>query len=121
VGHARLVDRALLAGELPDAIVAYNDMHAFTIMSALRSRGFEPGRDVSVASFDNVPEAAQQYPSLTTADGFPTRVGAAATEMVLDSIAEGSSHILRHTLIQPELRVRQSTTLSTLSAALPTA
>jgi LacI family transcriptional regulator, galactose operon repressor len=121
VGHAHLVDRALHATDLPDAIVAYNDMHAFTIMSALRSRGIEPGRDVSVASFDNVPEAAQQYPSLTTADGFPTRVGAAATEMVLDRIAAGSSHPMRHTLIQPELRIRQSTTLSTLSAAVPTA
>ena len=86
-----LVDGALDAGAPPDAIVAYNDMHAVGILSALRARGIEPGRDVAVASFDNVPEAAQHFPGLTSADGFPTRVGTVATELVLHAYENGDA------------------------------
>jgi LacI family transcriptional regulator len=107
-GLTGLVDQAFETGTVPDAIVAYNDMHAFSIASALRARGVEPGRDVALASFDNVPEAAQQYPSLTSADGFPARVGAAATELVLSAIADPTRPAQR-VLIAPELEVRDST------------
>jgi LacI family transcriptional regulator len=103
-----LVDEAMDAGSLPDAIVAYNDMHAVGILSALRARGIEPGRDVAVASFDNVPEAAQHYPGLTSANGFPTRVGAVATELVLAGIAEAPRPAQR-VLVQPVLEARDST------------
>ncbi|MCA0252658.1 MAG: LacI family transcriptional regulator [Actinobacteria bacterium] len=74
------------ASTLPDAIVGYNDMYAFGVMNALRSRGLEPGRDVMVAGFDNVPEAATQHPGLTTVDGFPQRAGAEATELLLRTL-----------------------------------
>lgn len=107
-GQAALVDDALAVGPMPEAIVAYNDMYAFGIASALRARGVEPGRDVALASFDNVPEAAQQYPALTTADGFPTRVGAAATELVLSAIADPTRPAQR-VLVTPVLEVREST------------
>lgn len=107
-GLGALLDEALAVGPLPDAIVAYNDMHAFGIASALRARGIEPGRDVALASFDNVPESVQQYPALTTADGFPTRVGAAATELVLSAIADPTRPAQR-VLVTPVLEVREST------------
>jgi LacI family transcriptional regulator len=107
-GLSTLVDEALDEGPLPDAIVAYNDMHAVGILSALRARGIEPGRDVAVASFDNVPEAAQHYPGLTSADGFPIRVGAVATELVLAGIAEAPRPAQR-VLVQPVLEARDST------------
>jgi LacI family transcriptional regulator len=83
-------------------------MHAVGILSALRARGIEPGRDVAVASFDNVPEAAQHFPGLTSADGFPTRVGSVATELVLHAIAEAPRPAQR-VLVQPVLQARDST------------
>jgi LacI family transcriptional regulator len=107
-GVSTLVDQALEQGSRPDAIVAYNDMHAFGILSALRARGLEPGRDIAVVSFDNIPEASQQYPSLTTADGYPVRVGEVATELVLRAITEGPRPYER-VLIEPVLEVRDST------------
>jgi len=103
-----LVDRALAAGPLPDAVVAYNDMHAFGIASALRARNIEPGRDVALASFDNIPEAAQHYPGLTSADGFPARVGQRATELLLQAI-KGACPGHERVLIDPDLEVRGST------------
>lgn len=107
-GLGRLVDEALAQAPDLDAIVAYNDMHAFGIAGALRARGIEPGRDVVLAGFDNVPEAAAHYPSLTTADGFPTRVGVTATQLVLDTIADPSRPVQR-VLVSPHLEVRAST------------
>lgn len=108
IGLSGLVDQALSAGQVPEAIVAYNDMHAFVIAGALRAHGLEPGRDVALASFDNVPEAAHQFPSLTSADGFPTRVGEVATELVLRAISSGGRPPER-VLIEPELEIRSST------------
>jgi LacI family transcriptional regulator len=107
-GMASLLDAALEQGPPADAIVAYNDMYAFGIMSALRSRGIEPGRDVAVASFDNVPESAQHFPGLSSAEGFPVRAGELATELLLKAIQVGVSERQR-IFIEPRLHVRDST------------
>lgn len=93
----------------PDAVVGYNDMYALGIMSALRSRGLEPGRDVMVAGFDNVPEAETRYPGLTTVDGFPARAGVAATELLLDALGGQEPSEPQVVSLEPVLRVRGST------------
>lgn len=102
-----IVDTALARGATPDAIVAYNDMHAFAIANALRARGVEPGRDVVLVSFDDVPEAAQQFPGLTSAAGFPQRVGSAATGLLLGALADPGRPAQR-VLVAPVLEVRGS-------------
>jgi DNA-binding LacI/PurR family transcriptional regulator len=43
--------------ERPTAIVAGGDVLAFGVMQALRQRRLEPGRDISVAGFDDIPAA----------------------------------------------------------------
>lgn len=102
-----VVDAALAASV--DAIVAYNDMYAFGIMSAIRARGLRPGADVMIGSFDNVPEASRQFPGLTTADGFPQQVGKRATELLLDALEGHEAKGAREVLFEPALRVRGST------------
>jgi LacI family transcriptional regulator len=104
---AEAVDAALAGGL--DAIVAYNDMYAFGIMSALRARGLKPGTDVMIASFDNVPEAARQFPGLTSADGFAEQVGVRATELLLYPPKAADDISGRQVLFEPVLRVRGST------------
>jgi LacI family transcriptional regulator len=104
---APMLERALAAG-VPDAIVTYNDMYAFAVLGALRARGLEPGRQVAVASFDDVPGAESSYPSLTSAAGFPAQVGATATEIVLAAIDQPATE-LRQVLVAPALNARQST------------
>jgi LacI family transcriptional regulator len=107
-GGLELVERMLAQGACPDAIVAYNDMFAFGILHALRSKGIEPGREVAVASFDNVPGAALQVPGLTSADGFPARVGAEAARLFLERL-ENTGRPAKRVLIEPDLVLRGST------------
>ena len=105
---ADLLDVLLKRGDCPDAIVAYNDMYAFGILYGLRDKGIEPGRDVAVASFDDVPDAVHQTPSLTSAAGHPELVGAKATALLLERLIPGDGQS-RRILIKPELLHRDST------------
>lgn len=109
-GMDELVHQLLELGPLPDAIVAYNDMHAVGLQSALRARGIDPGHDVAIASFDNTPAAAQQFPPLTSVDGFPHEVGRIATQLLLRT-ANGTADTLEVRRIEPALEARGSTLL----------
>ncbi len=102
-----LVEPMLRAG-MPDAVVAYNDMHARALYSALRARGIEPGRDVAIGSFDDVPEARHFFPPLTSVAGHPARVGTVATERLL-AVIEHQESEPESVLLEPELMVREST------------
>ncbi|MGN9847349.1 LacI family DNA-binding transcriptional regulator [Nonomuraea sp. H19] len=101
---------AVLSGGRPDAIVAYSDMYAFGLVNGLRAHGVEPGRDVAVASFDDVPDAAVQQPGLTSAAGFPDRVGAEAARLLVDRAGDPALPP-RRVVIAPRLSIRESTTL----------
>jgi LacI family transcriptional regulator len=109
-GGSELVSTLLSAGAVPDAIVAYNDMYAFGILNGLRAHGLEPGCDVAVASFDDVPDAAAQEPALTSVAGFPEQVGARAARLLLARLQD-PARTSRRLLVTPRLVVRESTTL----------
>ena len=49
-----------------DAIFAASDLAAFGVVRALRETGRRVGDDVAVIGFDDIPEAADQEPALTT-------------------------------------------------------
>ena len=103
-----LVQQLLRRGPCPDAIVAYNDMYAFGVLNALRANGIDPGGNVAVASFDNVPDASHQVPGVTSADGFPARVGTEAARLFLERL-EDRDRPFKRVLIEPDLVVRDST------------
>ena len=50
----------------PTAVVVANDQMALGLMTALRGRGVDVPRDVSVVGFDDTPDAAYYHPPLTT-------------------------------------------------------
>jgi len=52
--------------EHPSAVIAYNDRMAVGILKAAKYLGLKVGKDVSVISIDDSPEAATTDPSLTT-------------------------------------------------------
>lgn len=56
----------LRAEPRPTAIIAANDMMAFGLIESARELGLRVPRDVSVAGFDDLPAAAERFPSLTT-------------------------------------------------------
>jgi LacI family transcriptional regulator len=78
-------------------------------MAALRAAGLRPGRDVAVASFDDILDASLEQPPLTSVATHPDRTGTEAAEFLLRRI-EDPSLPPRTVLLSPELHVRESTT-----------
>jgi len=100
---------ALFAADLrPDAVVCYSDVVAFGAMAALRGAGLKPGVDIAVASFDDLPAAAQQQPTLTSVASYPNRTGAEAADLLRRRMDDPDLPP-RTVLLAPELHVRQST------------
>jgi LacI family transcriptional regulator len=101
---------ALPAGRhLPDAIVCYSDVVAFGVVSGLRAAGLEPGRDVALASFDDIAEAQLQHPPLTSVATHPDLVGTEAARLLLKRLDAPDAEP-RRVLLEPHLAVRASST-----------
>ncbi len=89
------------------AAVCFNDVTAFGVMAGLRRAGLEPGQDFAVTGFDNVEEAADRKPALTTVDSHAFEMGRRAAAMLLARIQEREKS--QHALILPaELIERDS-------------
>ncbi|MBP2152118.1 LacI family DNA-binding transcriptional regulator [Xanthobacter flavus] len=100
--------RELLAkGDIPSAIVCYNDVVAFGVMLALDERGLVPGRDVAVVGCDDVDEAGLHRPALTIFTTDPRVVGREAARLLLRRIAH-PERPREEIIIPPRLVIRQS-------------
>jgi LacI family transcriptional regulator len=109
-GGAESLALMLDLGELPDAVVAYNDVVAQGTYEELRRRGLEPGRDIALASFDDTLLAARQVPPLTSVAGFPRTVGTKGADLLMKRLTEPVQDLLPQlNLISPHLRIRSST------------
>ena len=91
----------------PTALLCYNDLVAFGVMSALKELGISPGSDLAVIGFDNIPEAAETDPKLTTVSLFPNRIGSIAANL-LHQRMKGFDDEQQDIIIQPKLVVRES-------------
>lgn len=90
---AGILDRA----DRPTAVVAVSDVLALGFVDACRQRGLEPGRDVSVTGFDDIPDAANS--GLTTIRQPIRDKGRLAAELLLDPTRPERRIILPHELI----------------------
>src|SRR5581483_11085974 len=73
--------------EPPTAIFAGCDGQAMGVYSALRARGLDIPRDVSVVGFDDIPLSSIVTPTLTTVRQPLVEMGRVATNMLLRLIA----------------------------------
>lgn len=90
------------------AVFVANDDMALGVLRAFHEQGRRVPHDVSVAGFDDIPEAAYLIPPLTTVRQDFTAVGRRAIEILQSAIAaDGRPDPER--LISPELVVRAST------------
>lgn len=106
-GGSRGLQQLLTLASPPTAAVCYNDVVALGAMEALQNAGIRPGKDFGVVGFNNVPDAAQSLPGLTTIDTSARELGRTAAELLLKRIEQPSSPI-RTVILQPRLVVRQS-------------
>lgn len=72
----------------PTAIFAANDVSAFGVMEAVRDQGLRIPQDVSIVGFDDIPQASNVHPPLTTVRQPLEEMGRAATRMLLDQLAD---------------------------------
>lgn len=100
-----VVDEATATGAT--AFVAYNDLVALGVMSALSERGVRIGADVSVTGFDDIPFSRWWSPSLTTVQTPQRELGEAAWAL-LHQVLRGERHAVGPRL-HPELVIREST------------
>jgi len=81
--------RDLLAlQQRPTAIFASNDVSAFGVMEAVRDCGLRIPEDISIVSFDDIPQASHVNPPLTTVRQPLEQMGRVATRMLLETIAD---------------------------------
>jgi LacI family transcriptional regulator len=89
-GRAALA-QVLAAAEPPTACLAYNDVVAIGAMHALAERGRVPGRDFAVVGFDDIAEARQTVPPLTSVAVDGEGLGERAARLLLRRIAQPAS------------------------------
>lgn len=91
----------------PTAVVAVSDLMAIGAMNAIYEAGLQPGRDVAVIGFDDIPTAQYLHPSLTTLRQPIAEVGQRVVNMLLKLI-RGEDLAERKVLLPPKLIVRES-------------
>lgn len=98
---------ALIAADLPEALICYDDMLALALMDALRVLGVRVPDDVAVVGFDGIPFAEMSNPRLTTVVTPLTELGRLAASSLVDAIRSGQ---LPEAVVLPvELAIREST------------
>jgi LacI family transcriptional regulator len=95
----------------PTAAACFNDLVAFGAMLGLRHCNREAGRDFSLVGCDDVSEARQWYPGLTTIQNHQGQMGMKAAELLIGRIAD-PGRAPERILIPPTLVVRGSTTIA---------
>lgn len=104
-----LAARKLLSlADPPTAIFANNDATALGVLEAAHAVGLRVPRDLSVVGFDDVPQAAQAHPPLTTVRQPLQQMGRSAVNTLLALLA-GIEAVAPVITFPTELVVREST------------
>ena len=90
------------------AIVAGNDLLGLGCYRAIRARGREPGRDISVTGYNDMPLLEMMQPPMTTVRVPYREMGGAAGEVLLSLMTDGARPVSSARL-RPTLEVRSST------------
>lgn len=95
-----------------DAVLVSNDQMALGALRTAHRKGLRVPEDLAVVGFDNTPESAEYWPSLTTVDLRHAEIGRTAVEQLVELInkqKEENAAIEPFTVVlQPELVIRES-------------
>ncbi|PXA73270.1 LacI family DNA-binding transcriptional regulator [Cryobacterium arcticum] len=92
----------------PTAVFAANDLSAIAIIQVAAELGLEVPGDLSVIGFDDIPEASQMNPALTTIRQPMKKIGATAANMLI-TLLNGETLPQNHIRLPTGL-VRRATT-----------
>jgi len=105
--HCRSVVPEIVSRHSPTAIVCVSDTIALGIMAGLREAGMEPGQDIAVTGFDDIPAASLTAPGLTSIRQPMQLVGGLLVKRLVARLTGKDEP--ESVLVEPELIVRQST------------
>jgi LacI family transcriptional regulator len=91
----------------PTAAVCVNDMTAVGVMTGLQKRGLTAGRDFGLVGYDDVDESAHLTPSLTSVSNNQEGIGATASRLLLERIAD-PDRAPEEVVLEPVLKIRES-------------
>ena len=83
---SRRCSALLAAPRPPSAVLCYNDIVAIGATRALLDRGMMPGKDIAIVGFDDIAEARDHAPPLTTISADTKQLGARCAESLLGLI-----------------------------------
>lgn len=107
-GDGRAATETLLSlDEPPTAVVCFNDVIAFGLMSGLAKAGRRPGVDIAVTGYDDVDGSESWAPSLTTVKNGSDEIGKEAAKAIL-ALIEGRDPPFERMLIPPQIEIRDS-------------
>ena len=92
---------------LPTAVFCANDVTAIGLLKGLRQKGVEVPRDLSVVSIDDIAEAGDTSPRLTTVKIPLREMGSISVKVLVDRLRKGHS-IYMHVFMPSELLIRDS-------------
>jgi LacI family transcriptional regulator len=101
------VGEAVIDGQLPEAVLCYDDTLALALIRDLRAAGIGVPDDVAVVGFDGIPFAALSNPGLTTVATPIVETGRLAASTLLEAIDSG--RLPPATVLPTRLVVREST------------
>lgn len=101
-------DRLLSLKQPPSAIFASNDLMAFGVIEAARTRGMQVPDDLSVVGFDDIPQASLLYPKLTSVRQPLEQMGRVGAKLLLERI-DNPDQPGRRVTLATELMIREST------------
>lgn len=108
---ARKMTQLLESTSRPDAVLAFNDYVALDAMRVCRNHGVAINRDISFASFSNLPmNMYLEQPPMVSVEQHPFQIGQSAAEILLRSIKSGSEPLsgdYEQVVINSELQVWQ--------------
>ena len=113
VGGYRAVETTEAAHELlslpnrPSAIFAANDLSAIRVLEVAAEMGIRVPEELSVVGFDNVPEAANCSPALTTVSQPMHQIGAEAIRILMELLNGESKE--EHLRLPASMVIRAST------------
>ncbi len=106
-GGKDAVRKVLHNQDPPTAAFCFNDFVAHGVILGLSEAGLNPGKDMAVVGFDNVPEASLYNPPLTTVSSYARLIGSQAASLLHQRILNRDREQQR-IILHPELVVRSS-------------
>lgn len=98
---------SLAPDKRPDALIYQCDDSAIAAVSMFRRHGIEVPRDISIIGFDNVLEASETFPNITTFDHKTKEIADSLVDTLLSRIASPEKP-LRQIIVTPEMIIRES-------------